>query len=68
MVAISEVVISKRAIGFNPCFSLLVTTLSYLPDRAVYRSFLSFRAAGLPRSFDGFTIADGFQKTPKMHD
>jgi hypothetical protein len=65
--AISDIGISKRAIGFIPVSLLFVLALFSVGTLPSFAAFRSFRSAGLPRSFDGFTIADGFQKTAKMH-
>jgi hypothetical protein len=40
----------------------------FLPTLPSDRSLVVFGAAGLPRSFDDLSIADGFQKALKMHD
>jgi hypothetical protein len=67
MVAISALCISKRAIGSIPV-SLFRRTLFYLWALPSCVAFGLAGPAGLPRSFDGFTMPNGFQKTPKMHD
>jgi hypothetical protein len=66
--AFPDIIVSKRAIGFVPVLLLFVSALFSVRTLPSFAAFRFFRPAGLPRSFDGFTIADGFQKTPKMHD
>jgi hypothetical protein len=65
MAAISDVFISKRAIGSIPVSACSVQPC-FPSDLAVYRSLVVFRVAGFPRSFDDLSIADGLQKALKM--
>jgi hypothetical protein len=68
MVAISEIVISKRAIGLIPVKTVQSSALFLPSDHRLEAAFSIFPAGGVSRSFVDLTMRQTSQKTPKKHD